>query len=484
MFIDFKNYDSVELGFIENNIDFIKNNDIDILASSEDDIVINMKSEKVEKLFHDEWMSLNKIFTDAKYYILKTDRESILLSNYNNMDGVLKDFMNFFLSCMASIDKVKLAEENIMQSIIDAPQEYGISKVGEYLLSLKKINKNNIFDRKSIDKISNIMTTISFMARMALVSYAKSLNKSNPAYKDIHKFIAPLDVKNIGDEIIFTIFSLIGKLDKKNKLFDSNIHFIDTNVIAHTNRVFVMYSEFLYFYNNEFNFRGLATRTRVDFKEKFAKYYSRIMEKFNPKRSAIGAMGVVCKNGMRSLKTEEMKLFALGTYWHDIVKVYYINYCLTKKSTDIEKAQAHVFNGYYLINNSRENPKEVSSTIAYHHEYFGHGYGLFTEAYKTALESNKNIDIQYIVTYDYKDIENMEAIAYFPSKLLEIVDLYDFLRYDTSGGESKYKSANLALDYMREEFLEKNVKLDPMLFNLFIKYLREKKGEKIPNAEI
>ena len=484
MFIDFNDYDYVDLNFIEDNIDSIKNNNIDIVASSEDDIIINMKSEQVEKLFDNKWMSLNNVFTDAKYYILKTDRENILLPNYNYEEGVLEDFMNFFLSCRASVNKVKLAEENIMQSIIDDPAGYGLAKVEEYLLSLKKIDKSNIFDRKSIDAISNIMTTISFMARMALVSYAKSLNKSNPAYKDMHKFIAPLDVKNVGDDIIFTIFSLIGKLDKKNKLFNSNIHFIDTNVIAHTNRVFVMYSEFLYFYNNEFNFRGLATRTRVDFKEKFAKYYSRIMEKFNPKRSAIGAMEVVCKNGMRSLKTEEMKLFALGAYWHDIVKVYYINYCLTNESTDIEKAQAHVFNGYYLINNSRENPKEVSSTIAYHHEYFGHGYGLFNEAYKTALESNKNIDIQYIISYDYKDIENMEAIAYFPSKLLEIVDLYDFLRYDTSGGESKYNNANLALEYMREEFLEKNVKLDPMLFNLFIKYLREKKGKKIPNAEI
>ena len=484
MFIDFKNYDSVELDFIENNIDSIKNNDIDILASSEDEIVINMKSEQVEKLFDDKWVSLNKIFMDAKYYILKTDRENILLSNYNYMDGVLEDFMNFFLNCRASIDKVKLSEEEIMQSIIDDPAGYGLSKMEGYLLSLKKIDKNNIFDRKSIDEISNIMTTISFMVRMALVSYAKSLNKSNPVYNDMHKFIAPVDVKNVGDDIIFTMFSLIGKLDKKNKLFYSNIHFIDTNVIAHTNRVFVMYSEFLYFYNEEFNFRGLATRTRVDFKENFSKYYSRIMEKFNPKRSEIGAMEVVCKNGMRSLKKEEMKLFALGAYWHDVVKVYNINYCLTKSSTDIEKGQAHVFNGYYLLNHSRENAKEVSATMAYHHEYFGHGYGLLSEAYKTALESNKNIDIQYIITYDYKDIENMEAVAYFPSKLLEIVDLYDFLRYDPSAGDSKSKNPSLALKYMKDEFLEKNVKLDPMLFNLFIKYLREKRGENIKDAEI
>lgn len=486
MFVDFKDYDAVELVFIENNIDSIKNNDINIVASSSENIVINIKSDQVDKLFNYEWMSLNKIFLGAKYYILKTDRENILSANYNYNyeDGVLKDFMNFFLSCRASIDKVKLAEEKIAQSIIDDPKEYGLAKVEEYLLSLKKIDKSNNFNSKSIDEISNIMTTISFMARIALVSYAKSIDNNNPRYKEMHKFIAPLDVKNVSDSVIFNIFNLIGKLDKKNKLFDSNIHFLDTNVIAHTNRVFVMYSEFLYFYNNEFNFKGLAGRTRVDFKEKFAPYYSRIMQKFNPKRSHIRAMEVVSKNGMRSLRKEEMQLFALGAYWHDVVKVYNINYLVSGSSTEVKRSQAHVLNGYYLISHSRENAPEVSSTLAYHHEYFGHGYGLFTERYKAALESKKDIDIQYLITYDYKDMDNMEAIGYFPSKVLEIVDLYDFLRYDPIAGVNKYKNSSLALAYMREECLEKNVKLDPVLFNLFVKYIKEKNGEKIEYAEI
>jgi len=484
MFIDFKDYDAVELDYIESNIDSIKNNDINIVASSDDDIVITIKPLKVENLFNDEWMSSNIIFLDAKYYMLKTDRENILSSNYNYEDSVLKDFMDFFLSCRASIDKVKLSEEEIIQSIIDAPKEYGLKKMMEYILSLKRIDKRNNFDSKDIDKISNIMTTISFMARIALVSYAKGLNKNNPEYNDMHKFIAPLDARNVSDSIIFSIFNLIGKLGKKNKLFDSNIHFIDTNVIAHTNRVFVMYSEFLYFYNNEFNFKGLAARTRIDFKEKFATYYSRVMEKFNPKRCQIGTMEVVFKNGMRSLRKEEMQLFALGTFWHDIVKVYHANYFSPESSIGIERSQAHVFNGYYLLSHSRENIQEVSSTVAYHHEYFGHGYGLFSKRYKDALESEKDIDIQYIMTYDYKDIENLEAIGYFPSKVLEIVDLYDFLKYDPIAGKNKYKETRLALAYMREEFIEKNVKLDPMLFNLFVKYLREKNGEKIDYAEI
>lgn len=480
MFVKFENYDTIELHDIKENIDFIKKNSINVIALANNGMVTGIDSDYIDHLFDTEWMTVNEIIKDASYYILKNDKKNIFSIDDYNDGSFEKEFFDFFSSCKSNLDEVRVAQGNIIKTTIGTSKEDVLDLIKEYYLSLKKMTKNPTFDKKYIKEISNIITHISFMGRMALVTYTKVSDK-NTLYKSASNYVAPLNIKTLVDEVIFVVFDLIGKLGQRNRLFDSNIYFLDTNVIAHTNRVFLMFSEFLYFYNDEFNFKGLASRTRVDFKNKFAPYYSRIMEKFNPKRSLIRAMEVVSKLGMRSLTKSEMHLFSLGALWHDIVKVYNIDYFPQTDLSEIEKSQAHVLNGYYLLRHSNDNNPEVNYIIGYHHEYFGFGYGLFSKRYKEALLSNPNIDLEYIITYNYRDVEKMEAISYFPAKVLEIVDIYDFLKYDT---KVKARTASQALTYMRTEMIEKNIMLDPVLFNLFTKYIKEKRGEDIGNSEI
>jgi HD-GYP domain-containing protein (c-di-GMP phosphodiesterase class II) len=66
-----------------------------------------------------------------------------------------------------------------------------------------------------------------------------------------------------------------------------------------------------------------------------------------------------------------------------------------------------------------------------------------------------------------------QALAYFPAKILEIIDVYDSV---TDPGR-KYRKAltpEEALAMMREEFIEKHLKIDVILFDLFVYFVKIK----------
>ena len=76
------------------------------------------------------------------------------------------------------------------------------------------------------------------------------------------------------------------------------------------------------------------------------------------------------------------------------------------------------------------------------------------------------------MSYDAKSIDDCEAFAYFPAKMLEIIDVYDAL-IDPA---RKYRGGKIftpeeALNIMKEDFIEKHVKLDPILYDVFVEFL-------------
>jgi HD-GYP domain-containing protein (c-di-GMP phosphodiesterase class II) len=65
-----------------------------------------------------------------------------------------------------------------------------------------------------------------------------------------------------------------------------------------------------------------------------------------------------------------------------------------------------------------------------------------------------------------------EALAYFPAKVLEIVDVFDALT-DPNRKYRKALTAEEALVMMREEFIEKHHKIDIILFDLFLRFVKD-----------
>jgi len=81
----------------------------------------------------------------------------------------------------------------------------------------------------------------------------------------------------------------------------------------------------------------------------------------------------------------------------------------------------------------------------------------------------------FCMTFDLDPILNFQALAYFPAKILEIVDVYDSVT-DTNRVYRKPLSTKEALVMMREEFITKQLKIDPILFELFTSFIKANKG--------
>ena len=73
----------------------------------------------------------------------------------------------------------------------------------------------------------------------------------------------------------------------------------------------------------------------------------------------------------------------------------------------------------------------------------------------------------------------MLALSYFPAKVLEIIDSYDILYTNSIKNKTEGNVINDVISYMYKNFLEETIKLDPILFHLFVRYL-----EKVRNASI
>jgi HD-GYP domain-containing protein (c-di-GMP phosphodiesterase class II) len=77
------------------------------------------------------------------------------------------------------------------------------------------------------------------------------------------------------------------------------------------------------------------------------------------------------------------------------------------------------------------------------------------------------------MAYTIEPLIDYQVLAYFPAKMLEIVDVFDSL----TDPNRKYRSPlsqDEALEMIYVEFIEKNRKIDPILFQLFVEFLESK----------
>ena len=120
-------------------------------------------------------------------------------------------------------------------------------------------------------------------------------------------------------------------------------------------------------------------------------------------------------------------------------------------------------------------PKEAGLITGYHHEYYGDpdGYGPFREDLQKYKKQKPDTKQDYCVAYEIESILAFKALAYFPAKVLEIIDVYDSLT-DPRRVYRKAMSLEEALDMMYKEFIIKRRKIDPILFDIFTGFVREK----------
>jgi HD-GYP domain-containing protein (c-di-GMP phosphodiesterase class II) len=169
----------------------------------------------------------------------------------------------------------------------------------------------------------------------------------------------------------------------------------------------------------------------------------------------------------------------VGFLIHDIGKASAIEYHEGEEAYNREVVTEHVELGYKSITTKTNYPHAAALITGYHHEYYGDasGYGYFRNYLDRYRKKNPGAKQNFCISYELGPMLNCITLAYFPAKVLEIIDVYDSVT-DPHRAYRKVMDSDAALAMIREEFIKKAHKLDAVLFEIFVSYIKEMKKNK------
>jgi HD-GYP domain-containing protein (c-di-GMP phosphodiesterase class II) len=240
---------------------------------------------------------------------------------------------------------------------------------------------------------------------------------------------------------------------------------MQSQTLAHVTRVFAMATGFFVYYNRQRQ-AGLAAKIRIAFAQEYASIYRQLLPSLN--ESWIKADNLI---RLPILSQDQIRVLALGALLHDVGKVTDLDYFDGSAPKDDIKIRMHPITGAGIfLRTYGTNYEDAMYIVGDHHNYLFHpdGYGL-TQWERS--RSQRSIPApQCSVADSLASFTSGEALAYFPVEMCALVDVYDALS-DPSRQYRKSLSSYQALAFMNETFV-KTHKLDPVLFDVFIDYLK------------
>ena len=338
----------------------------------------------------------------------------------------------------------------------------------------KKVELYDKIDASVIKEIVDIVSNVWQINKTSMQEHKNSAeNSSIPDMPDLY-------LDRLVEKTNILVDSIVTLLSKDKFKFSDlkSIEDISTGSVTlnHINRVVLRFIPYIIFYN-EFFKAGKISRIRAKFDEKFMHYY---------KRTDI-SLETIFKDGIRRLTNKEMHAFSLGALLHDIGKFPHIDYTLKNDREERKKIMTHAPFSYNMITKTKRFSMDAGYMALLHHEYYGDpiGYNFTVQLFpKLSTKFSGSNLTNYYISADITDLKEGRAIAFFSAKLLEIVDVFDELvardKDATGGGHT----IGQALKIMMDEYIYKNLRLDPVLFYIFIEFLKEYVGkEQTLNAD-
>jgi hypothetical protein len=257
-----------------------------------------------------------------------------------------------------------------------------------------------------------------------------------------------------------------------NDLMNRLIEKSNGTIVQHMTRVYLNGIAFLAYYNKFVSNRVSIINMRKTLNARYRQYYHTLLPHFSAEDIVLER---VFQKGMIPIPPDLFVKWVVGFLIHDIGKADAVEYHEGEDSYDRNIVMEHVKLGYNSVMNKTNYPMEASLITGYHHEYYGNatGYGYFRDYLEHHKKTSPQAKPEYCMTFDLEPMQDCHALAYFPAKILEIVDVYDSVT-DPNRIYRKALSSEEALSMMREEFITKNLKIDPILFELFTGLIRKK----------
>ena len=479
MDIDLDKYTAIDLNFIKDNIEIIKFNSPEIICTSNDNLYLSIPNYKIDILFDRNYIN-SDIFSN--FYITKNSKSIIDLviekkdkDEYKQIENI-NQFLKVYKDCMPDSENTKIFEYKILEIILDeTPKERFIS-IKNYIDILNQYYNEQLY-AEAIRYILDIITQLTFIERINLIHLVNaSKDKINQTYFDNLEYY---DTQIAANDLILSITKLVEKIYPNISLFYGFDNFDCRNVIGHGNRVFIIFIEFLLYYNDQID-NHLNLKTIINFNKKFKSFYENVFEKYKIEKTNV-KFNDIFKNGLKKISIENIASFAAGAFWHDVVKVKELDYLNINKSKEYaRKSTSHAIKGYQFLKLFRNYNDNISLIVGMHHEYYGYGNGVI-EIINKRFNENKILNPSSLISDSADDIQTLQSLAFFPAKVLEIIDLFDTTVMPQKSYGRKDMKTEDAVKLIYDNYIVKETQLDPILFELFVDFLIDIKKENIKN---
>ena len=258
-----------------------------------------------------------------------------------------------------------------------------------------------------------------------------------------------------------------------NELLNALVQKSNGTIVQHMTRVYLSGVAFLTYYNNLVSTSSAIQKLRISFASKYRSFYHILLPHIDIEDVVLER---VFYGGMRAISPEQLYKWSVGFLVHDIGKAAAIEYHEGEAAYDRNTVIEHVKMGYRSIMTKTSYPMEASLITGYHHEYYGDsaGYGYFRAYLNQYKKNNPEAKQDYCITYELEPMLDYKALAYFPAKVLEIIDVFDSVT-DPHRVYRKPLTSDEALVMLREEFIVKYQKIDFILFDIFSGFVHEHK---------
>ena len=341
------------------------------------------------------------------------------------------------------------------------PKTEKLDIIHKHTNKLKELLSQEERDPEAVAEALNDSTRDASIINKSILE--KALEMSNEEAK-----VFSQELVNKTQEMVRSSTTLIDETVLQDEMFDAIVSTSNGTVVQHMTRTYLRSVSFLMFYNKKILNSSLTNRLRIQFKKRYHGHYQRLLPHLHPDDVILER---VFYSGMQAISNQQIHNFATGFLLHDIGKAKDIEYHEGNEAYDRKKVVDHVRQGYLAVVNKTTYPIESGLITGYHHEYYGHstGYGFFRAQYSNFIKQYPKQHYSYLIGYNVKPVLTFQTAAFFPAKLLEVIDVFDALT-DPNRVYKKPLTTDEAIKLMQEQFVEENLKLDPILLDLFIEY--------------
>jgi len=443
------NYITLNFEELKANLYEINKNNIPIWRKNKAGVLVILPVEKIDIFFGKDDIE------NILFYIESRWKDSIKKDFYPTAESKKKK-KSVFIKEDPEIDDPYLSkrEEVRSQTMEERENEY------DYILDIvsKIETPKNIIGAENLPEL---IDAISGAFVINKTSIEENFDDESPEAREHLRVVAKKTTIMVNN-----FMEILSKNEAANNFINLLGEKTTGSTVDHMNGVFITFVSFCFYYNSYFA-KGKIAKLRPEFKSRYIKLYEKIMPD-NPPES----LEDVFKGGMRGFKKEEMLHYSLGALLHDIGKIDNIDYFEGSKDYDRKIIMKHAPISYNMIVKTREFESVVALLAALHHEYYNDksGYGI-----SRILFPDKNRKYKspvYAMSYSIDDVKKGAALAYVPAKILEIVDVFDALTDKNRKYRDREFTVDEAMIIMKEDFVEKETKLDPVLFSIFVDYIK------------